>query len=172
MASDRAHPKMTEERIVYVGMSADIVHMGHANILKVANKLITDGYAERLIVGLLTCKAIESYKRKTIVPWNERRELLLAFKGVDTVIPQDTLDYRPNLRKHKPAFCVHGSDWNDPKSAQYATRQTVIDTLTEWGGKLVEPDYTRGISTTEIINEIADRTKKIESVKAKHTLLL
>lgn len=145
------------ERIIYVGMSADIVHLGHANIIKTANKLIAEKKADRLIVGLLTCEAIESYKRKTIVPWEQRKELLLAFKGVDTIVPQTTLDYEPNLREYKPKFCVHGSDWNDPTSAQYATRQKVIDTLSEWGGELVEPEYTPGISTTTIINEISSR---------------
>ena len=149
----------SKERLVYVGMSADIVHLGHANIISMASKLITEKRADRLVVGLLTCEAVESYKRKPIVPWAERRELLLAFKGVDTVVAQDTLDYEPNLRKFEPAFCVHGSDWNDPSSPQYATRQKVINILAEWGGELVEPDYTPGISTTDIINEIVIRSK-------------
>ena len=100
----------TQEKLVYVGMSADIVHLGHANIIQTANKLISDKKADRLIIGLLTCEAVASYKRKPIVPWNERKELLLAFKGVDTVVAQDTLDYEPNLGQFKPAYCVHGSD--------------------------------------------------------------
>mmetsp|Transcript_8696 Transcript_8696/g.11517 ORF Transcript_8696/g.11517 Transcript_8696/m.11517 type:complete len:151 (+) Transcript_8696:212-664(+) len=145
------------ERLIYIGMSADIVHLGHVNIINTANKLIAENKADRLVVGLLTCEAIESYKRKPIVAWEERKQLLLAFKGVETVVPQDTLDYELNLRQCKPVFCIHGSDWNDPTSAQYATRQKVIDTLAEWGGKLIEPEYTKGISTTQIIDEIASR---------------
>mmetsp|Transcript_22833 Transcript_22833/g.25169 ORF Transcript_22833/g.25169 Transcript_22833/m.25169 type:complete len:151 (-) Transcript_22833:200-652(-) len=146
------------ERIIYIGMSADILHVGHVNIINTANKLIAENKADRLIVGLLTCEAVESYKRKPIVRWEQRRELLLALKGVETIVSQDTLDYRPNLRKFKPLFCIHGSDWNDPKSAQYATRQTVIDCLAQWGGTLIEPDYTKGISTTHIIDEITLRS--------------
>ena len=42
---------------VYVGMSADLVHPGHMNILKEAAKL------GDVTVGLLTDKAIASYKR-------------------------------------------------------------------------------------------------------------
>ena len=38
-------------------MSADIMHEGHINILKLANKM------GNVIVGLLTDKAISSYKR-------------------------------------------------------------------------------------------------------------
>ena len=44
-------------KIVYVGMSADILHPGHINILKEANKL------GDVVVGLLTDKAIASYKK-------------------------------------------------------------------------------------------------------------
>ena len=40
-------------KIVYVGMSADILHPGHINILKEANKL------GDVVVGLLTDKAIK-----------------------------------------------------------------------------------------------------------------
>jgi len=145
------------ERLIYIGMSADIVHLGHVNIIKTANKLIAENKADRLVVGLLTCEAIESYKRKPIVSFENRKQLLLAFKGVETIVPQVTLDYEPNIRQFKPTFCIHGNDWNDPKSAQYATRQKVIDTLAEWGGKLIEPEYTKGISTTDIIGEIASR---------------
>lgn len=147
------------ERVIYIGMSADIVHVGHVNIIKTANKMIADGKADRLIIGLLTCEAIESYTRKTIVPWEPRRRLLLALKGVDTVKAQPTLDYEPNLRLFKPIYCIHGSDWNDPRSAQYATHLDVIKTLQEWGGELIEPKYTKRISTTHIINEVASRQK-------------
>ena len=42
---------------VYVGMSADLIHPGHMNILKVASVL------GDVVVGLLTDKAISSYKR-------------------------------------------------------------------------------------------------------------
>ncbi|MGM0567683.1 MAG: adenylyltransferase/cytidyltransferase family protein, partial [Elusimicrobiota bacterium] len=46
-----------KEKKVYVGMSADLVHPGHLNIIKEGSKL------GRLTVGLLTDEAIASYKR-------------------------------------------------------------------------------------------------------------
>ena len=39
---------------VYVGMSADLIHPGHLNIIKEASKL------GKVIIGLLTDKAITS----------------------------------------------------------------------------------------------------------------
>ena len=44
-----------KNKIVYAGLAADILHEGHINILKQANKL------GDVVVGLLTDKAIASY---------------------------------------------------------------------------------------------------------------
>ena len=85
------------------------------------------------------------------MPWENRKKLIEAIKGVDLVVPQITLDYAPNLKWLRPAFVVHGSDWADPNGPQYAARQKVLDTLAEWQGQLIEPPYTGGISTTDII---------------------
>ena len=42
---------------VYLGMSADLIHPGHINIIEIAS-----GYGE-VTIGLLTDEAIASYKR-------------------------------------------------------------------------------------------------------------
>ncbi len=65
-------------------------------------------------------------------------------RGVDEVITQDTWDYRPNLKKLKPDYVVHGDDWKT--GVQAKIRQGVIDTIAEWGGELVEIPYTKDIS--------------------------
>lgn len=127
---------------VYVGMSADLVHPGHMNILKVAAE-----YGD-VTVGLLTDKAIASYKRLPYMTYSQRKSVIENIKGVKEVIPQDTLDYRPNLELLKPDFVVHGDDWKE--GVQAKTRQQVIDTLALWGGELIEPSYTDGISSTAL----------------------
>jgi phosphoenolpyruvate phosphomutase len=71
-------------------------------------------------------------------------------KGVSEVIPQTTLDYRPNLEKIRPDFVVHGDDWKE--GVQAKTRQDIIDKLSEWGGKVIDVPYTKGISST-MLNE-------------------
>lgn len=127
---------------VYVGMSADIVHPGHMNIIKEAAKL------GNVTVGLLTDKAIASYKRLPYMSYEQRKDVIENIKGVSSVTPQDTLDYRLNLERLKPDIVVHGDDWKE--GVQYKTRQQVIDTLAKWGGVLIEPSYTDGISSTQI----------------------
>lgn len=130
------------EKKVYVGMSADLVHPGHLNILKEASKL------GDVVVGVLTDKAIASYKRLPYLTYKQRKLIVENIKGVLKVIPQDTLDYRPNLKSVKPDFVVHGDDWKE--GVQKQTRQDVIDTLSEWGGKVIDVPYTEGISSTKL----------------------
>ena len=132
------------EKIVYVGMSADFIHHGHINIISTARKL------GKVVVGLLTDEAIASYKRVPILTFEQRKQIIENLAGVDKVIPQKTLDYVENLKKVKPDFVVHGDDWKT--GVQRETRERVIRVLKEWGGKLVEPRYTSGISSTQLIN--------------------
>lgn len=129
-------------------MSADLIHPGHLNVLNEAAKL------GEVTVGLLTDKAIASYKRLPYLEYEQRKIVLENLKSVNKVIPQETLDYRPNLIQEKPDFVVHGDDWKE--GVQKATRQQVIDTLEAWGGKLVEVPYTKGISSTKLNNALKE----------------
>lgn len=129
-------------------MSADLVHPGHLNIIKEGAKL------GEVVIGLLTDEAIASYKRLPYMSYEQRKTVVENIRGVSRVIPQTTLDYRPNLRKLKPDFVVHGDDWR--MGVQSETRTQVIDTLRKWGGKLVEPEYTRNISSTALNNALKE----------------
>ncbi len=134
---------------VYVGMSADLIHTGHLNIIKEAGK-----YGD-VIVGVLTDKAIASYKRLPFLSVDERKTIVENIKGVSEVVLQETLDYVPNLKKIKPDYVVHGDDWRT--GPQKETRERVIKTLDEWGGKLIEPKYTPGISSTKLNRDVRER---------------
>lgn len=127
---------------VYVGMSADLVHPGHLNIIREAAAL------GEVTIGLLTDSAIASYKRLPYMEFDQRREVVESLKGVHSVVPQSTLDYVPNLREIKPDYVVHGDDWKE--GVQSKVRQSVVDVLQEWGGELVEVAYTKGISSTQL----------------------
>tara|TARA_E500000178_G_C17015527_1_gene752715 strand:- start:1088 stop:2389 length:1302 start_codon:yes stop_codon:yes gene_type:complete len=130
------------KKIVYVGLSADILHEGHINILNKAKSL---GY---VIVGLLTDEAITSYKKLPHLTFSQREIVLKNIKTVDKVVHQKTLDYRPNLLKFKPSYVVHGDDWRE--GIQKETRKQVIKTLKKWSGKLIEVPYTKNISSSKI----------------------
>lgn len=129
-------------KVVYVGMSADLIHPGHMNVLKKASE-----YGD-VVVGLLTDQAISSYKRLPYMTFEQRKGVIENIKGVSRVVAQETLSYRDNLLDLKPDFVVHGDDWRE--GVQSRVRQEVIDTLSGWGGELVEVGYTEGISSTQL----------------------
>lgn len=123
-------------------MSADVIHPGHLNIIKTAA-----AYG-KVIVGVLTDRAIASYKRLPYMDFEQRCVIVENLKGVTRVIPQESLDYVPNLQMLRPDYVVHGDDWKE--GVQRETRQRVLDALAQWGGQLIEPAYTPGISSTEL----------------------
>ena len=139
---------MKTKKKVYVGLAVDIIHEGHINILKTASK-----YGE-VIVGLLTDEAISSYKNIPHLNFERRKIVVQNIKYVKKVIPQSTLSYVPNLKKLKPDYVVHGDDWK--KGVQKQTRKDVIKTLKKWSGRLIEPKYTKNISSTLIKNKILE----------------
>lgn len=147
---------MSTRSTVYVGMSADLVHPGHINILQRAAEL------GDVTIGLLTDAAIASYKRLPHMTFAQRKEVVGNLKGVTRVVAQDTLDYVPNLERLRPDYVVHGDDWRT--GVQRQTRQRVIDALAQWGGELVEVPYTQGISSTQL-NESVKQIGTTPSVR-------
>ncbi len=71
-------------KTVYVGMSADLVHPGHLNVINRAAEL------GEVTVGLLTDEAIASYKRLPYMTFEQRRIVIENIKGVSQVVPQTT----------------------------------------------------------------------------------
>ena len=123
------------------------MHEGHINILKTASKL------GEVVVGLLTDEAIASYKKIPYLNFKQRNIILKNIKYVSRVIPQKTLDYTKNLKLIKPDFVVHGDDWKT--GVQKNTRTKVVKLIRKWSGKLVEPKYTKNISSSKIKESIS-----------------
>ena len=125
---------------VYAAMSADILHQGHLNIIKKGAEL------GELIVGVLSDKAISSYKRLPYQSFEIRKIIIESIKGVSKAILQEEHDYEKNLRKLRPDFVIHGDDWKN--GIQKEKRENVIKVLEDWGGKLIDVPYTKGITST------------------------
>src|SRR3989338_2148288 len=131
---------------VYVAMGTDILHHGHINIIENARKL------GEVTIGLMTDKALASYKRVPLLSYDQRKKIIENIKGVTKVVPQDTLDYTTNLKELKPDYVVHGTDWRT--GVQKKIRAKVIETLKEWNGKIVELEYTKDISSTILSEQL------------------
>ena len=74
-------------------MSADLLHPGHINVLKVASSL-----GGRVVVGVLTDAAAASFKRLPYLPWEDRKAIVSCVKGVDEVIAQESFAGVENLK--------------------------------------------------------------------------
>ena len=119
--------KDIENRTVYMSFSTDIIHSGHISIIKKAKRL------GKLVIGILSDKAISSYKRFPLIPIEERRAMFENISGVKKVVLQDTLSYKDNLNTYKPDIVVHGDDWNS--GIQKPIRDEVVSELASYGGR-------------------------------------
>ena len=144
---------------VYVAFAADILHEGHINILKAANQL------GHVTVGLLTDKAITSYRQLPHLNYKQREIILKNIKFVNKVIPQKTLDYTENLNSIKPNYVLHGDDWRS--GIQKIVRKKVIKVLKKWSGKLIEVPYTKNISHSIMKSKIIETGTTPEIRKSK-----
>ena len=131
---------------VYVSLIADLLHAGHIKILKEAEK-----HGE-IVVGLLTSSAINELNDTAYLKYQQRLDVLKNLSMVAEVIEQNTASYKGNLMQIKPDFVVHGDDWKSGKQCKY--RQEVIDLLGEWGGELIEVEYSSDISDKNLKNQL------------------
>mgnify|MGYP001422410456 CR=1 FL=1 len=135
-----------KKKNIYVTLAVDILHSAHINLIKEAKKY------GNVIVGLLTDNAISEYKKLPLLSYEERYKIVSGIKYVDKIVPQNTWDYTPNLKKYKPNYFIHGDDWK--KGIQKEKREKALACLKKINGKLIEVPYTKDVSSTEIKEKI------------------
>ncbi len=134
---------MKKNKTVYIALTADSLHHGHMNLIEKARK-----YGD-IIIGLLTDKAVAEHKRLPYLNYEQRKRILINFKGVSKIIPQKEWDYSHNLKKIRPDYLIHGDDWKTGNMS--IMRKKVIKILSSYGGKLIEIPYTKGVSSAALI---------------------
>jgi glycerol-3-phosphate cytidylyltransferase len=136
-----------EEKIIgYTSGVFDMFHVGHLNILKRAKSL-----CDKLIVGV-TIDTLVGYKNtKTIIPFEERIEIIRSIKWVDLVVPQDDLDKFAMWKKLKFDVMFIGDDWFGTERFQKYEKD-----LAKVGVEIKYLPYTEGVSTSLIKTRIID----------------
>ncbi|MEG0709085.1 MAG: phosphoenolpyruvate mutase [Longicatena sp.] len=134
---------------VYASFSTDIIHDGHLNIIKEAQKYGT------LIVGVLSDKAMVKFDRFPTISQAERIEQIKNLEGVSDVVLQDSVSYEKNLNELQPDYVIHGDNWIH--NEQSPVREHVIETLKAWGGELIEIPYTNNESVKHIDKVMKDK---------------
>lgn len=134
---------------VYACFSTDVIHAGHLNIIKEAQK-----YGD-LIIGVLSDEAMIRFDRFPTISLEERMNQIKALDGVKQVVVQHTVSYRDNLNRYQPDYVIHGDNWNH--NVQKVIRNHVIEQLKEWGGQLIEIPYTRSEDVAHIDRVMRDK---------------
>ncbi|MCY7485297.1 glycerol-3-phosphate cytidylyltransferase [Paenibacillus sp. cl6col] len=128
--------------IGYTSGVYDLFHIGHLNLLKNASAL-----CDRLVVGVSTDDLVSYKHKKSVIPFNERMEIVRSIKYVDAVIPQETLDKMEVWRKIKFDVMFVGDDWYENNRWKEYEQQ-----FQEVGVKIIYFPYTKGTSST-LLNE-------------------
>ena len=128
----------------------DLFHIGHLNMLK-----NTKALCDKLIVGVTTDELIVDYKKKrSVIQFSERIEIVRNIKYVDAAISQDSMDKFDAWKKLKFDIMFVGDDWyNTEKWKKYEEKFDQV------GVKIIYFPYTAGTSST-LINEILLKTRK------------
>ncbi|MDD5193387.1 MAG: adenylyltransferase/cytidyltransferase family protein [Candidatus Nanoarchaeia archaeon] len=132
--------------IVYAYVCGDIIHEGHLLQLKNAKAL-----GDKLIVGVLTDKAVMEKKVKPILPFTERLRLVQSIKYVDCAVPQD--DYSPlnNILALQPDIHM--------ESASHIGNEYLEELKQKFKGRIIMTPYYPEQSSTKIKETIINNWK-------------
>lgn len=134
---------------IYTCFCTDVIHEGHLNILREANK-----YGE-VTVGILSDAAMIKFNRFPTIPIDEREKIVLDTGLVSEVIIQDEIMYDKIIANRKPDYVIHGDNWCE--GPEKAIRQNVIDNLKKYGGELIEIGYTYNEHVKKIDDNIKEK---------------
>ena len=85
----------------------DMFHIGHLNLFK---KLKSKG--ERLIVAVSTDEFNTQKGKTTLIPYEQRSEIVAAIKYVDLVIPETSWDQKiSDVQQYNCDLFAIGKDW-------------------------------------------------------------
>ena len=121
-------------KTVYTCFCTDVIHEGHLNIIKEAQKY------GRVVVGCLSDKASIRYNRFPTVSENKRMELYKNIEGIDSVILQNDMLYDDVIEYLHPNFVIHGDNWKE--GAESTIRNHVKKLVSAYGGEIIDVPYT------------------------------
>jgi len=123
-----------KEKIVLTYGTFDLFHIGHLRLLQRLSEL-----GNRLIVGVSTDEFNLLKGKKTIIPYEQRKEIVEAIKYVDMVIPETEWEQKiKDIQQYNIDIFAMGHDWEGK-----------FDSLNEYCQVIYLP-RTQNISTTQL----------------------
>lgn len=87
----------------------DLFHIGHLNILRRCKE-----EGDYLIVGVSSDELNIKKGKKSVIPLNERIEIVKSIKYVDEVFIEDSLELKDDyIKKFQANLLIMGDDWKD-----------------------------------------------------------
>ncbi|MBA2840133.1 glycerol-3-phosphate cytidylyltransferase [Methanococcus maripaludis] len=116
----------------------DMFHLGHLRLLNRAKT-----FGDKLIVAVSTDEFNLSKGKKTLIPFEDRCEILKNIKSVDLVIPETSWDQKlQDVQIYEINTFVIGDDWTGK-----------FDFLKKYCNVIYLP-RTEGISSTDLKNKL------------------
>lgn len=128
----------------------DLFHVGHVRLLKRIRDL-----GDRLVVGLSSDEFNKVKGKKVIIPFADRKEILLSCRYVDDVFQENTWEQkREDIIREKAEIFAIGDDW--------AGKFDELDDIV----KVLYLPRTKDISTTELKTVIREiNAEKLHEAK-------
>ena len=136
-----------QTRVLTTGVF-DLFHVGHLHALKTAKS-----YGDILIVGVHNDDAVESYKRRPIIDFQSRMEIITALACVDEVVEAPVKITDEFYRHHRINTHIQGNDVLD----QYEDGKRL--------GIIQFVERYEHIDTTDIIAHITHRFNELDNAK-------
>lgn len=136
-------------KIGYTTGVFDLFHVGHLNMLKNAKSL-----CDKLIVGVTTDELVSYKNKKSVIPFEERLEIVSSIKYVDLAVPQVNMDKFDAYERYKFNVMFVGDDWYKTKKWESFEKQ-----FKEVGVDIIYFPYTKSTSST-LINETLKKLRK------------
>ena len=139
---------MKKYKIGFTDGVYDMFHIGHLNMIRHAKE-----YCDYLIVGVHADKIVEEYKhRRPVINENDRCEIVGAIKEVDLAVINETRDKLALWEKYHFDVIFIGDDWKGTE--RWNNFEKILSKV---GVSVVYLPYTKGISTTQIREQLGEK---------------
>ena len=127
----------------YAYVCADILHTGHLLHLKNARNL-----CDKLVVGVLTEKAVMEKKKKPIMILRERMDLVGSLEFVDAVVAQEEYSPLSTIKQIKPDILFESLSHKKQPANDYVLKN---------GGRVISLPYYPDQSSSGIKSKIREK---------------
>lgn len=134
----------------------DLFHIGHLNLLKNAK-----GLCDKLVVGVTVDELVTYKGKKSMIPFEDRIEIVRSIKYVDAAVPQYDMDKLTACKKIGAKILFVGDDWYETDKWKEYEKQFEAE-----GIRIVYFPYTKGVSSTKI-NEALNAVRKHDLTDVK-----